>query len=464
MMLKKIIASVALVATVAVSAAMFAAFEAHVINVTAHIENALAVDTYGIDFGTVFPQEYVERQFEIGLSSSFLAEPRAKDVHYKIVQKDKPWTLNFGDYDDVNTHNRSLLFVDPDQGKGEGYTIGGGKLTITTGDDIEDLYGPGEPASGTDWTAPRMVIPMGGNFTIETKVTANPTGHAGTAGEYQSGGILVYGSDGDVVRLELTRWGTGTAGKSAVYMESQENGVKVGKGFTGNDFFDEVYLKLTRDGNEFAGYYSTDGSSWTQISAQPNPFDDFTNENIGGHPKVGLAVTDNNADQSNNSFSADFDYVTFNGDYLSLCRFLSKLPKEGDGDVGVPSYFDICSGCEDPVPDIAYGYLDKEYGENGDIVDGWTVDLKVPPISGYVGQDWPDSCVDWVVEEDEMDYGCDLWIEVTGFSYYECSDTEDNDSDQLIDDHDPDCHEGCDIGGVYHPEWDEAGLNCHGVW
>ena len=54
---KKIIAAVAMISVVTLSAAMFAAFEAHVINVTAKIENALAVNTTPIEFGTVFPEE-----------------------------------------------------------------------------------------------------------------------------------------------------------------------------------------------------------------------------------------------------------------------------------------------------------------------------------------------------------------------------------------------------------------------
>lgn len=68
---------------------LFAAFEAHVINVTATIENALAVTAAALDFGTVFPQEHLARQLDIALSGSFLAEPRVDDVSYFIRQKPK---------------------------------------------------------------------------------------------------------------------------------------------------------------------------------------------------------------------------------------------------------------------------------------------------------------------------------------------------------------------------------------
>lgn len=76
---------------------LFAAFEAHVINVTAKIENALSVTTEAIDFGTVFPQEELEEEINIALSSSFIAEPDAHDVRYIIRQKPKcGWTLDDG--------------------------------------------------------------------------------------------------------------------------------------------------------------------------------------------------------------------------------------------------------------------------------------------------------------------------------------------------------------------------------
>ena len=87
---KKILAVLTIVAVSAVSAAMFAAVEAHVINVTAHIENALEVDTNEIAFGTVFPQEYTTEQFTLGMSRSFLDEGRVDDIKYEIKQKPKP--------------------------------------------------------------------------------------------------------------------------------------------------------------------------------------------------------------------------------------------------------------------------------------------------------------------------------------------------------------------------------------
>ncbi|MEK7519737.1 MAG: hypothetical protein AAB581_00620 [Patescibacteria group bacterium] len=87
--MKKVLLSLGAVAFVLVALPMFSAFEAHVINVVAKIENALSVDTRPINFGTVFPQEELERPLAVQLSQSFVDEENADDVRYIIRQKPK---------------------------------------------------------------------------------------------------------------------------------------------------------------------------------------------------------------------------------------------------------------------------------------------------------------------------------------------------------------------------------------
>jgi len=87
--MKKILVSMLTLAAVLVVLPMFAAFEAHVINVTATIENALSVPVTPIEFGTVFPQEELNKTLDINLSGSFLTEGRVDDVEYIIRQKPK---------------------------------------------------------------------------------------------------------------------------------------------------------------------------------------------------------------------------------------------------------------------------------------------------------------------------------------------------------------------------------------
>ncbi|MFQ6049932.1 MAG: hypothetical protein ACE5J0_02740 [Candidatus Paceibacterales bacterium] len=116
--------------------------------------------------------------------------------------------------------------------------------------------------------------------------------------------------------------------------------------------------------------------------------------------------------------------------YRSLCPFLSKLPELEEGDKGVPSYYDLGppAKCITPSPDYGMGRLAKSVSDYSDV---WTVDLKVPPVEGYVGQDWPAGCP--TVAENDKDYGCDLWIEVYNISHFQCDDGIDNDQDTYID-------------------------------
>ncbi|MEK7630860.1 MAG: hypothetical protein AAB417_02440 [Patescibacteria group bacterium] len=88
-MKKKIVLGLGAIAITAATLPLFAAFEAHVINVTAKIENALKVDPQFLNFGTVFPQEKLEKPVMIELSQSFKDEDRVDDVEYMIRQKPK---------------------------------------------------------------------------------------------------------------------------------------------------------------------------------------------------------------------------------------------------------------------------------------------------------------------------------------------------------------------------------------
>ena len=242
MYIKKILATVALVATVAVSAAMFAAYEAHVINVTAHIENALYVHPDELRFGTVFPQEYLEEQITVEVSDSFEAEGDALAVSYVIKLKPKCECI----YDEIDDPNEYELYC------------------------IEGQYAPVHYAT--------------------------------------------HECQDDYVMMETLC-----------------------------------------------------------------PF---------------LSKIDGDPDDDNDTSHPSY--------------YTSAL-----GDPNVPGPDDNCisrydaSGVEIPRDD-AIGMLDR-----GDLADLWIIDLKVPPVNGYIGQDWPDTCAEWTVPTDSEDYGCDLWIEVT---------------------------------------------------
>ena len=72
--MKKVILILAAIVLVASGVAAVSAYEAHVINVKAHVENALSVNTSDVNFGTVFPEEWIVKHREVKLSDSACSE------------------------------------------------------------------------------------------------------------------------------------------------------------------------------------------------------------------------------------------------------------------------------------------------------------------------------------------------------------------------------------------------------
>jgi len=92
----KIASALASAGIVLATIPLIMAFEAHVINVTAQIENFVGDISVGdpIDFGTVFPQERLDRTFEVMLSQSFLNNPEYDLLEYRVWQEPKCWNGN----------------------------------------------------------------------------------------------------------------------------------------------------------------------------------------------------------------------------------------------------------------------------------------------------------------------------------------------------------------------------------
>jgi hypothetical protein len=88
-MKKFIISMVALLAIVSAVVAV-SAFEAHFVNVKAHVELALIVSPGELNFGTVFPEEWLKKDFSIALSPSFVGQARVNCVHYSMYATFKP--------------------------------------------------------------------------------------------------------------------------------------------------------------------------------------------------------------------------------------------------------------------------------------------------------------------------------------------------------------------------------------
>jgi hypothetical protein len=90
--MRKAIFIVAALVLVLSGVAAVSAYEAHVINVRAHVENAMSVNRYNVDFGTVFPEEWVIEEFIVSTSNSFCADDqlRVTYIEYEIWVEWKP--------------------------------------------------------------------------------------------------------------------------------------------------------------------------------------------------------------------------------------------------------------------------------------------------------------------------------------------------------------------------------------
>ena len=69
--MKKVLLVLAAVVLVTSGVAAVSAYEAHVINVRSHVENVMTVPSAPVEFGTVFPEEWIIKELRLQHSSSF---------------------------------------------------------------------------------------------------------------------------------------------------------------------------------------------------------------------------------------------------------------------------------------------------------------------------------------------------------------------------------------------------------
>lgn len=295
---------------------MFAAYEAHVINVTAHIENALRVHTSVIPFGTVFPQEYLERGFDVSLSASFSEQSRVDYVDYVIKQKPKcecnadgvsETICKLGDHAAVGYATHEC----PD---GFSQMNDLCRFLSKTDGDLEDQNDTSHPSYYDD------------------KGTPDKADDSCTAPVTTTSNNLNYSQTG---------WGGHScpANTHAVAGRVIENGSPMG----------------------------------AEGIAEPGA-------NIGG-----------------------FDYPVF-PHYTFPAGETGYVAVNGGTSQTVRIEVDCLANNPDATGRLVQGT---------DVLDSWIVDLKVPPVEGNIGQEWPASCSTYTVPKDSEDYGCDLWIEVT---------------------------------------------------
>ncbi|MEV5559350.1 ThuA domain-containing protein [Nonomuraea wenchangensis] len=173
--------------------------------------------------------------------------------------------------------------------------VSGGKLELdtTTG----DIY-------GTTNTGPKNLILQpapDGDWTLETKLDASALNE-----QYQQGGLMVYTGDDDYVKLDfLTTNSPGATVARAIELRSEVGGtVQSPQPQANNLTGGEWHLRLKKEGDTFTGSYSSDGQTWTDLSAP------VENSAVAEDAKVGVYTIGTNQTASK---TVTFDFFRLTG-------------------------------------------------------------------------------------------------------------------------------------------------------
>lgn len=372
---------------------MFAAFEAHVINVKAHIENALQVEPKEIDFGVVFPQERLQRDFCVGLSESFMRQERATDVAYRLVQKRKP--AAYEKLDVVLAFDLTGSMADDlAAAEAEADAIIDALDAITPSLQVGVMSHVDYPGY-YDYTAECGYASTYGvspdyAYKLDAPLNADLGAAKATIGLLST----FYGGDGpqDYARIAHEAWNDPAIGwrsdaKKLVILFADDRPHDCDLGTGGDPGRDE--LKGTADDLDWdaelaklsdenialstvhSGSYLTQWEGWTAMT--------------GG---VAIGISD--------PLEEIVDAIKGLLVYPDLRPFVDKV-KVPDGDV-------VEDTENEALLDMA----------TDDTCDEWLIDFYVPCIEGAVGQDYVGP-----VAPREDDYGLDIWVEVYGLSYAE---------------------------------------------
>ena len=436
--MKKILLSATAAAAALAMVPMFAAFEAHVVNVTARIENALNVPIKSIDFGTVFPQEKLDQTFNVSLSNSFQEQAAGTsdlvcNGSFEIPEVTDPakwqlfpngyqglcwtveWATNVNTYQNQNRPEPALVEYHENVAAGWLAQHGDQYAELDS-----DWFGPnnplnGEPALTKIWQ--NVATTPGQTYSLSYYFSPRPaTGANENEMSVQVNGLEVR-HVGPVAGGATTLWTLCTDVFVATTNSTKIEFVSLGLNNSLGVFLDNVQMV----GN---GRVNTVGYIIRQ------------------KPKCGLPVVNTDPveyaaygqvteDEAGNFVCADANYVML----PLLCPYLSKHEVSFDGDNtendgpgiaafhGLPGVWDLLK---------AKSFDDKVWGilkATTDITDEWNIDLKVPCFGGHCAQDWAQFVADndgdnnanaddytQPIENEHEIFGCDLWLEVNNIS------------------------------------------------
>jgi beta-xylosidase len=107
-----------------------------------------------------------------------------------------------------------------------------------------------------------------GDFQIWTKLSLHPTIN------YQSGGLLIFQDLDNYIKLDVLWNNTTQNGESAEFIREQHGASSWPWPWFNVNLSQPAFLKITRSGNTYNGYYGSDGQQWRLVGrlARLQPF------------------------------------------------------------------------------------------------------------------------------------------------------------------------------------------------
>ncbi|TXK72267.1 Ig-like domain-containing protein [Paenibacillus sp. N3.4] len=155
--------------------------------------------------------------------------------------------------------------------------------------------------------------PVAGDMTISTKLKFD------AKNGFEWAGLIVYQDDGNAITLG--RQANGSPGVNQLRFSQIKAGAQTDKNYDDLVYPADIYLKIEKVGTVYKGYYSSDGSTWTQVT---DTFDiALTN------PKVGIFTRKLNTAIA--AKTAEFTNFTLNGSIIPYWNPVSSIAVTGAG-------------------------------------------------------------------------------------------------------------------------------------
>ncbi|MDD5626611.1 MAG: DUF642 domain-containing protein [Patescibacteria group bacterium] len=382
------------------------AFEAHVVNVTAKIENALDVPITELDFGTVFPEEVLNKTMAVNLSESFMEQAQCSTT--SIIENggfEIPEVTNPAKWETFPVvPGWNITWVNPGDAPAPAlieYQAGVNGWNSHEGNQWTEL--------ASDWGQAPNSLPNDARVIISQEIST-------TVG----------------AKYTLTYWYSGRPGQSSAdnMMDVRVNGIT--KPYAENNPGANTNWK--EDSIEFVATASTTKIEFQGTGANHTYgmfLDDVSLVECGRVSTVDYVLRQKPkcVDDNNSSIHPQVTHNT-NGDFACpegstmmplLCPYLSKSETTNDGGEGQNNDGVAIAAFHGPLTGWTMKNTeDWQTGGTlsaaiGDIMDEWLIDLHAPCFKGMCAQDNkidPEYQADPALEH--AVFGCDLWLEVTG--------------------------------------------------